>query len=980
MNKINARILASLLWLKARYDVLTSRPGGQALILLFFVGMGFFFSARPVYACEGVDVECWIQSAMLFITTLVAGFLGKLIAVVLEFMIPVMLYNSFSSSPVVTAGWALVRDTVNMCFVIILIIIAFGTIFGHSKFKWQQQVPKLLIFAIVINFSKTLARIMIDFGQVIMLTFANALREIAAGNIIELFGLNKVSAFSESAKGTPALDWDLVMAGLASVFVLAWVLVIMVLLFAILIYRVVALWILIVIAPLAWFAGGAKDIISSNAYEDWWAKFKCLVAIGPVLTFFLWLALSVAGAGAAAKGFDTGTVALGDSTNLFTKIFEFQHFMSMVIGSAMLIAGLQMAQQICSVMSGTFLGKSLGKAVAFGPGMIQFGKGAALKTAGWTGRKIGAGARATGRASARGAGMLARTNAGQRIGLGNLTSEARSVRARERAEAQGSGVWGRMRARQLLAKAQRLEGARPEAIAKATEQYSQQSTDVKAGLLSRFARSPVGKLGQIGGNEDEVLGRFKDALGNKDVMAKLEKSGDLAALWKNYGSKMETTFRGDKATTEQLQSFKKRHAHLTGSVGDLKSFEDFQNLSDEAMKDQSVRTHASNTKISVKDGNKTKQMNAMAAILDGKFGNTKKDLVQGGYDAFDDSQLRAADMSSVAQSGSLQTVHRAAMLALQDGKITRVNDATSQLIAQYKNQDTTDEQRFAIAGVLDSLKADLAQQHRSGSLKGVYANQLKALEQTFAADRQSAESAVNRVGSDANYGKIPSVITQNDPAAFVQQNFANASRGRKADAAQQLSAQLDEKQNQAHGQVQEMTTAVLMQNGSLSQEAQGIKQEVDRLWQTFRDARKAAEDRAKLDVQALKTQSQSKQKEIEAKADQFKSAKKSGQNPTVLARIEGELTSLKAEKTALDDQVSAKAPSVDEEVSVVASRQAYETKQQELKQKLTVEVAGNPASSSDLQARLAALADTQQEKDKLAQAVAAIEALRRSHV
>ena len=138
--------------------------------LLLFVGL-------PAHAAFNIDTIFLMFAEFAFG---IASVLTKAIVLLIDVMVPIMTYNNFIGNPVVTAGWAIVRDTVNMFFVVVLIIIAFGTIFGHSRFKWQQQVPRLLIFAIVINFSKTLCGLMIDFGQVIMLTFANALREIAA--------------------------------------------------------------------------------------------------------------------------------------------------------------------------------------------------------------------------------------------------------------------------------------------------------------------------------------------------------------------------------------------------------------------------------------------------------------------------------------------------------------------------------------------------------------------------------------------------------------------------------------------------------------------------------------------------------------------------------------------------------------------------------------------------------------------------------
>src|SRR3989338_6469494 len=263
--------------------------------LLFFVGL-------PAHAAAfNIDTIFLMFAEFAFG---IASVLTKAIVLLIDVMVPIMTYNNFTGNPVVTAGWAIVRDTVNMFFVVVLIIIAFGTIFGHSRFKWQQQVPRLLIFAIVINFSKTLCGLMIDFGQVIMLTFANALREIAAGNFIQLLGLNQIYSFSQNASAITNLktegasgagnSFDFFAAGVMSVILTLWVLGTLIIFVAVLLFRIIMLWILIVMAPLAWFVGGAGDLIKSDAYQEWWKEFKCMVAVGPVLAFFLWLTLAVA--------------------------------------------------------------------------------------------------------------------------------------------------------------------------------------------------------------------------------------------------------------------------------------------------------------------------------------------------------------------------------------------------------------------------------------------------------------------------------------------------------------------------------------------------------------------------------------------------------------------------------------------------------------------------------------------------------------
>jgi len=343
-----------------------TRSRAGLLVASLLIGLT---TAVPVYAAEKAMTDRFLEFIADFAFS-VAGTITSLIVSLIDAIVPILLYNGFTTSPVVNAGWAIVRDTVNMFFVVILIIIAFGTIFGTSRFRWQQQVPRLMLFAIVINFSKMLCGIMIDFSQVIMLTFANALRQIAAGNFIQLLGLNEMYAVSANtstmkslASGNTATlaSFDYFAGGVVAVMLSIWVLATIAILVGILLYRIVMLWVMIVLAPLAWFAGGISGpaaVVNTNAYTQWWERFKCLVMIGPVLTFFLWLTLAVAGAGniATQAGFDVGT---SNNADFVLKALEGQRFMSFLIGMAMLFAGFEAASTTCSSMSGGFIGKSL---------------------------------------------------------------------------------------------------------------------------------------------------------------------------------------------------------------------------------------------------------------------------------------------------------------------------------------------------------------------------------------------------------------------------------------------------------------------------------------------------------------------------------------------------------------------------------------------------------------------------------------------
>ncbi len=638
MHNVFARIIAALLWLEKRLEPIAKHPLGRVGLVLFFVALSFF-PANVVHAAEGPSV---FETILLYIANIaltIAVVLSKLVIVIIQVLIPVMLYNNFSNSPVVSAGWAIVRDTVNMFFVIVLIAIAFGTIFGNSRFKWQQQMTKLMIFAIVINFSKTLCGLMIDIGQVIMLTFANAIREIAAGNFVQMLGMGDIYSLSTSnqifqdaatnseATGPKAFDWFA--SSFASVMMMFIVLTTMLMLLAILIYRVVMLWILIVISPIAWFIGGANGIIKSGAYEQWWKKFICLVSIGPVLTFFLWLTLVVAGSG---TNIDPGFITSGDASTaggLLTKIFELDRLISFIIAIAMLYAGFDAANGVCGGSGLGFISDQM-KGGPTGNGGARAAKAIAGLGArvGAKGARVGASAVRTGynKGVVPLAGMAGDKLAGTKLVQGTplkyATSTGREGLYRDVAAKSGSGLVGKAIGRGALARAEKLGAERADRLNMAGLQYKGDSAESKNATLRRMAENgailPQGKL------DEQAL--MMDAMKDPSRMKELRANGSWDTLWARHGKDLETNAKGNKITKGIVDSFKKSNPDVTGSWGDVKDAKDAAGLSAFALASISDKTGVDSplkmeSKFDKKGGGK---MTVEEAIRAGKMGTKEQ--------------------------------------------------------------------------------------------------------------------------------------------------------------------------------------------------------------------------------------------------------------------------------------------------------------------------------------------------------------------
>ena len=74
-------------------------------------------------------------------------------------------------SDVVKEGWKIVRDLTNVFFVLVLLIIAFATILRIETYGMKALLPKLIIAALLINFSLVISYVFLDFAGVITNTF-----------------------------------------------------------------------------------------------------------------------------------------------------------------------------------------------------------------------------------------------------------------------------------------------------------------------------------------------------------------------------------------------------------------------------------------------------------------------------------------------------------------------------------------------------------------------------------------------------------------------------------------------------------------------------------------------------------------------------------------------------------------------------------------------------------------------------------------
>lgn len=384
-------------------SVAASLRGGTAKgLVLAVVLVGVFGVALPTQAGEIANFFGIVLASLLQV---IIAFVGDFFLLVTTVLINVATYNDFVVAPPVEQGWTIVRDVTNMFFILVLLAIAFGTILGVDDWSYKnKRLSGLLVMAVVVNFSRTICGLLIDFSQVVMLTFVYGFREAAGANFFTGLQLNKAleaqtadnflqKTADQAIKASSSVVFGAVVALILALLMIVGATIIVMYLTIMLVVRIVYLWLLIVLSPLAFFMKVVPGSMAKGQYADWWKRFNSQLVFGPLMAFFLWLSLvSVSSGQSLFKGVGTrsdvqkatGSEGLyefngGQSAAFTTKVIQ-----EYLIALCLMAGGAMMAQQIAGA-TGSVAKTAAGTGIKAG---VKSAKGA-WRGGKWAGGEMG---------------------------------------------------------------------------------------------------------------------------------------------------------------------------------------------------------------------------------------------------------------------------------------------------------------------------------------------------------------------------------------------------------------------------------------------------------------------------------------------------------------------------------------------------------------------------------------------------------------
>ncbi|NCF75083.1 MAG: hypothetical protein GWO87_01170 [Xanthomonadaceae bacterium] len=322
------------------------------LLFLFLIIAGNFVYAQA----ESTHLPLWQDALLITLSKIIYApvwISGKLIGVMMGLFLSAARYNDFIIAAPVLTGWEIIRDLCNMGFIIVLLIIAIGSILRIESYSYRTWLPKLVIMAVLINFSKAICGVVIDIAQIVMLTFVSGISEIGMGNFADMVGLNRFLSFSNYAgvvAKAEAGSEGITALSIAGTMILALVfslitLVVITAITLVLVIRIAALWILVILSPFAFLFSASP---AGNKYASQWVQsFTKWVFTGPVLAFFIWLSfLTVKGTGNVIFGSQKGSVVVGGAMAGLADIGRIEVMGTFIVAIVMLMASLVVAQQL----------------------------------------------------------------------------------------------------------------------------------------------------------------------------------------------------------------------------------------------------------------------------------------------------------------------------------------------------------------------------------------------------------------------------------------------------------------------------------------------------------------------------------------------------------------------------------------------------------------------------------------------------------
>src|SRR3989344_5315509 len=201
-----------------------------------------------------------------------------------------------SSVGMVTIGWGVLRDLANLVFIFLILWVAISTILGLHHGSAMGSVLRIVIAALLINFSLFITQVVVDVANIVALHFYNLTvvpdpTTGRAGSLAGVFmqALNPQSIYPtgtgvDFSSGVESKILLASIVGSIAMLVAAWVFIAAAVMFII---RTIYLMILMIFSPFAFIAWVIPGFEGST--HDWWSKLLKQAFFAPIFLVMMYI-------------------------------------------------------------------------------------------------------------------------------------------------------------------------------------------------------------------------------------------------------------------------------------------------------------------------------------------------------------------------------------------------------------------------------------------------------------------------------------------------------------------------------------------------------------------------------------------------------------------------------------------------------------------------------------------------------------------
>lgn len=334
-------------------------------------------------------ILAYLLMIILSVASWLFGLWGKAFNMVFEASQLITQYN------VISVGWSLTRDVLNMFFVIALLIIAFATILRIESYQYKVLLPKLIYAALLVNFSRTIATTLVEFSNVLMKTLLN----LSSGSIAETFAMVIFGGGTGTIAKPPTFgsssEWQVVTTIIAGYVITIFLVLAMSIAIAgltlMMIVRSLMLMILIILSPVA-FVLNILPVTAQYA-KRWWDEFLKYVFYGPIAAFCVYLAVMLAIEVRNKITHGKSGLNLTQNADQVLGLMQADAFFSILLVIAFLGMSIMVVKALSPMAAGMAMGlykrggRLAGKAAGWG--VKSFGRGLSRSAASGSGGLVG---------------------------------------------------------------------------------------------------------------------------------------------------------------------------------------------------------------------------------------------------------------------------------------------------------------------------------------------------------------------------------------------------------------------------------------------------------------------------------------------------------------------------------------------------------------------------------------------------------------